>query len=175
MLYILPLVPKAPHSDSEALPQLVCACATARLTARAITQLYDSRLRASGVEASQFGLLSILNKRPGCSQAAVGRFLSMDKTTVSRNFKVLKQKGWIEPFAGKDSREHSFRLTPLGRERLEAARPLWKAAQEQLRSKMSAEEWESMWNVLGTVRKAAQAARQNLRTGKHEYKTGEAS
>jgi DNA-binding MarR family transcriptional regulator len=147
---------------TEFSPQLICACAAARVTARALTQLYDARLRDSGVETSQFSLLSLLDKRPGCSQAAIGRLLAMDKTTISRNFKLLGQKGWIEPAPGSDTRERGFRLTPTGRERLAAARPLWKSAQGDLRSKMSGEEWTSMLNFFGRVRQAAGAARSEV-------------
>jgi len=144
---------------TEISPQLVCACAAARVTARALTQLYDARLRDSGVETSQFSLLSILNKKPGRSQAGIGRLLAMDKTTVSRNFKSLSQKGWIEPSPGTDTRERGFRLTRAGRGRLAAARPLWKDAQKDLRLKMSADEWASMLSIFGMVRQAAIAAR----------------
>ncbi len=146
-------------SKTELSPQFVCACAAARVTARALTQLYDERLRASGVEASQFGLLSILNRQPGCSQASLARLLAMDKTTVSRNLKLLSQKGWIEPSSGRDTRERGFRLTKTGRKRLAAARPLWEAAQEDLQSKMSGGQWASMLRVFGIVRQAAGAVR----------------
>ena len=83
----------------------------------------------------------------------------MDKTTVSRNLKLLSQKGWIEPSCGSDTRERGFRLTETGRKRLAAARPLWEAAQEDLRSKMSGGQWTSMLKVFGMVRQAAGAAR----------------
>ena len=36
--------------------ELGCACAAVRRTARVVTQLYDSCLRESGLEAAQFGL-----------------------------------------------------------------------------------------------------------------------
>jgi DNA-binding MarR family transcriptional regulator len=154
-------VQKASRAPIDELPDLMCACGAARRAARALTQLYDSQLRSSGVEVSQLGLLSILDSRPGSSQAAVGRMFGMDKTTLSRNFKLLKRKGWVEPATGKDERERGFRLTPAGRERLRAARPLWKKAQEQLRSAMSAGEWETMWKVLRVTTQAAYKARQD--------------
>jgi len=153
---------KAPNPPIESPPDLLCACATARRAARALTQLYDSQLRSSGVEVPQLGLLGILYKRPGSSQAALGRMLGMDKTTLSRNFKLLKRKGWVEPAPTQDERERGFRLTRAGRERVRAAGPLWKKAQDQLRSAMSAAEWEIMWKVLRVTTQAAYRARQDL-------------
>lgn len=155
-------VKKAPSASVEKPPDLLCACGTARRAARALTQLYDSQLRSCGVEVPQLGLLGILYSRPGSSQAALGRMLGMDKTTLSRNFKLLKRKGWVEPAATKDERERGFRLTPAGRERLRVAKPLWKKAQDQLRSSMSDGEWETMWKVLRVTTQAAYKARQDL-------------
>jgi DNA-binding MarR family transcriptional regulator len=125
-----------------------------------VTQLYDRRLHGAGIEASQFALLSVLDRMPGCSQAVQGRLLAMDKTTLSRNFKLLRRRGWIEPSPGKDERERGFRLTRAGRERLEAAKPLWKAVQERLQLIMGPRQWETSFKTLRALTQAAYAARQ---------------
>jgi DNA-binding MarR family transcriptional regulator len=153
---------KASNTPIDSPPDLLCACATARRAARALTQLYDSQLRSCGVEVPQMGLLGILYSRPGSSQAALGRMLGMDKTTLSRNFKLLKRKGWVEPATTQDERERGFRLTPAGRQRLQEAKPLWKKAQDQLRSTMTAGEWDIMWNAMRVTTEAAYKARQEL-------------
>ncbi len=145
---------------ADVLPDLPCACATARRAARAVTQLYDRHLRDAGIEASQFALLLLLDKMPGSSQAVQGRWLAMDKTTLSRNFKLLKQRGWIEPSPGKDERERGFRMTRAGRERLEAAKPLWKGAQEQLQSIVGPRAWETTLQTLRALTQAATRASQ---------------
>ncbi len=144
----------------DALPELACACATSRRAARALTQFYDRRLHDAGIEASQFALLSLLEKMPGSSQSVQGRWMAMDKTTLSRNFKLLKQRGWIEPSPGKDERERGYRLTRAGRERLEAAKPLWKSAQEQLQSILGPRDWDAAFRAMRALTQAAHAARQ---------------
>src|SRR5262249_52995650 len=45
-----------------------CACTTLRRAARLVTQLYDEELRRH-LPASQFALLSAIERRPGCNQS----------------------------------------------------------------------------------------------------------
>lgn len=140
---------------------LPCACATARQAARLLTQLYDSRLRPSGLEAPQFALLLTLEKLGACSQVDLCRRHALDKTTVSRNLKLLERKGWIAPSASNDRRERQFALTAEGRRCLEAALPRWKKAQQELRAVMTDEQWDAMFRVFGTIARAAQALQES--------------
>jgi DNA-binding MarR family transcriptional regulator len=128
-----------------------CACATARQVARVLTQLYDSRLRSTGLEAPQFALLMTLEQQGPCGPVDLGRRYALDKTTVSRNLKLLERKGWIESTAAKDKRKREFILTGAGRKQLAAAKPQWKKAQNLLRVGMSAKQWDEMFRVFRTV------------------------
>ena len=132
------------------LPEIECACATVRRAARLLTQLYDEELRES-VQASQFALLSALEKRPGCNQAILSRALAFDKTTLSRNLSLMQKKGWIRVAAAEDRRERGFCLTAAGKKLLERA-------QNRLRSAMTSQQWDSMWQVLRYVTDAAYRA-----------------
>jgi len=143
-------------SPPSALTDLACACATARQAARVLTQLYDSRLRDTGMEAPQFALMVTLSKQGPCSQATLGRRYALDKTTVSRNLKVLQRNGWVASTGSRDKRERVFDLTPAGRRQLAAARPEWKKAQDELRSAMTDGQWDEMFRTFSTVTAAAQ-------------------
>jgi DNA-binding MarR family transcriptional regulator len=132
-----------------------CACATARQVARVLTQMYDGRLRASGLEAPQFALMMALDHQEPCSQVALGRRSALDKTTISRNLKVLERNGWIECSVANDRRERQVTLSPEGRKRLAAAQPQWKKAQDELRSAMTAGQWDAMFQTFATVTDAA--------------------
>jgi DNA-binding MarR family transcriptional regulator len=124
-----------------------------------VTQLYDSWLRHHGIEGPQFALLAMLDRLGECNQATMGRHFDLDKTTLSRNVKLLKQKGWIAIDAGSDARERRVRLTPAGHRRLAAARPAWRQAQEQLRSTMDQDDWNAMWRLFNALTHAARIAR----------------
>ncbi|MBI3400829.1 MAG: winged helix-turn-helix transcriptional regulator [Acidobacteria bacterium] len=149
----------------EARAGFPCACATVRRAARAVTQLYDGHLRSSEIEGTQFALLSVLSSQGPCSQAAIGHRFALDKTTLSRNLKLLKDKGWIETAAAADGRERRYVLTAAGEKRLAAAKPAWRRAQEHLRTSMTAKEWDAMWKLLHAMTAAAQTAQRGLAEG----------
>jgi DNA-binding MarR family transcriptional regulator len=156
---------KTDPPQADVLVDFPCACATVRRAARAVTQLYDGHLRDSRIEGTQFALLSVLSSQGPCSQAAIGHRFALDKTTLSRNLKLLKNKGWIETTAAEDGRERRYVLTVAGEKRLAAAKPAWRRAQEHLRSAMSAKEWDTMWNVFRTLTTAAHTARRGIAEG----------
>ncbi|MBI3490578.1 MAG: winged helix-turn-helix transcriptional regulator [Acidobacteria bacterium] len=150
----------------DALIDFPCACATVRRAARVVTQLYDGHLRSNQIEGTQFALLSVLGSQGSCSQAAIGHRFALDKTTLSRNLKLLKNKGWIETTGAEDGRERRYVLTVTGQKRLAAAKPAWRRAQEHLRSSMSAKEWAAMWKVFRMLTVAAHTARSHVPTGR---------
>jgi DNA-binding MarR family transcriptional regulator len=143
------------------LPDLHCACANLRRAARLVTQLY-SREMGREMEPAQFSLLSALSHRPGATQAPLGRALGLDKTTMSRNLRLMQRNGWIEPAPTNDQRERGFRLTPRGEKILSAARLGWLRAQAKLRTALKAGEWETMLKVVGRITEAALAAQQGF-------------
>jgi DNA-binding MarR family transcriptional regulator len=134
---------------------MTCACATARQLARTLTQLYDRHLRTAGMETPQFTILMMLDQAGPLSQVDLGRLQSMDKTTVSRNVRVLEKYGWIREVSSNDRRKRQFGLSSDGKKRLSAAKPAWEKAQRELRSGMTAEQWPAMFETFGAVTAAA--------------------
>ncbi len=139
--------------------ELACACAAVRRTARAVTQLYDETLRAHHIEGAQFALLAMIGQSGECTQASLAERFDFDKTTISRNMRLLARKKWIEFARGEDGRERRVRLTSGGRTRLAAAKPAWRAAQQRLRGAMNTREWDAMLALFGRVTSAARTAR----------------
>ena len=158
-----PIVTRVPSDiDFSEVQESVCACATSRHIARLLTQLYDRFLHKAGVEAPQFALMVAIDKEERSHQSAIGLQCAMDKTTVSRNLKLLERKGWIKSTTGRDRRERHVALTPAGRKRLAAGWPEWRKAQNHLRSVMTGEEWKTMFHMLQVVTDAAQTAHRKL-------------
>jgi len=147
-----------PQHEVDSLPDIPCACASVRRAARLVTQLYGHEM-GDRVEPSQFSLLSVLERRSGCNQASLSRALGFDKTTMSRNLRLMKKNGWIERARAEDRRERGYRLTPAGERLLAETRPGWKRAQAKLRAAIPAAEWENMFKVFGLVARAAHAVR----------------
>ena len=133
----------------------VCALASTRRAARLLTQLYDSYLSVYGIEAGQFALLMMLDSIVDRGQTALAHMLGMDKTTLSRNLKVLRQKGWVESEVGTDARRREFKLTAEGRTMLESARPGWQRAQEAFREQMKDQEFSQLLTTMERISRAA--------------------
>jgi DNA-binding MarR family transcriptional regulator len=150
--------PDVDSTEAILLPDLGCACANVRRAARLVTQLYGHEI-GGGIEAAQFSLLLMLSRRPGSSQAPLGRRLGLDKTTLSRNLTLMKKNGWIELAKSDDHRERGYRLTTAGEKLLAATKPGWKRAQEKLRALLGSAEWESMQGMFAKVARAATEAR----------------
>ncbi len=142
--------------DAADVPPLPCLCASLRRAARAVSQLYDFDMRATGMRGTQHTLLQVLQTREGISQKELGRRLALDTTTLSRTLRPLEKRGWIRSLPGEDRRERRFALTPAGRRQLERARPHWQRAQERLRRRLGAAQWEKVMAALLQVARAAQ-------------------
>lgn len=141
------------------LPDLDCACATLRRAARLVTQLYSHEM-GSLVEPTQFALLTALGHRPGGSQSPLGRALGLDKTTMSRNLRLMEKNGWIEGISAGDRRRRGYRLTPLGKKVFAATKPGWERAQARLRDALTPDEWGNMLKAFDKVASAALNASQ---------------
>lgn len=112
-----------------------CACFSIRRAARKITQAYDQALKPAGIQATQFTLLAILQRsddRDGIVMSALAARLGMDRTTLTRNLALAERLGWVSVKPGEDRRERLVVLTAAGGNKLKAALPYWKIAQERV-------------------------------------------
>ena len=114
-----------------------CYCATLRIAARKATAVYDEALAPAGIALAQFSLLRKI-ERAGreVSLSELGRLAALDRSTVGRNVKVMRRKGFIEVGSGDDRREATGRLAEGGRAALAAGAPLWRAAQARVEAKL---------------------------------------
>jgi len=160
----------AGHSDVYALPALACACASARRTARLITQLYSHEM-GSSIEPTQFALLSALRQMPGASQTPLGHALGLDKTTLSRNLRVMEKNGWIALALGQnDRRERGYQITAAGKKIFSATQAGWQRAQSKLQAALSPGQWDKTLNIFNRAAQAAlaaQAVNSQSKRGKH--------
>ena len=111
--------------------RLPCYCGSLRQASRVVTQLYDQKLKPSGITITQFGILKLLAACPGLSTGSLAEALAMDSTTLTRTLKIIQENGWIAVTTGDDRRKRCWSITPTGRQHLEQAEPLWKSAQQE--------------------------------------------
>ncbi len=144
------------HDDpASALFALPCSCQNLRRAARIVTRIYDGEIRKTGIEVSQFGLLTALSLVGEANQKALSAGFALDSTTLTRTLALLRKQGWIHVRPGKDRRERVFRLTEAGKKQLAAAQPHWQAAEHRLRKALGHGAWKQMQAAVASVTNAA--------------------
>jgi DNA-binding MarR family transcriptional regulator len=111
------------------------------MVTRAVTQLYDDRLRPSGLRVTQFSILAALARRGEANLKQLTEALAIDQTTLTRSLTLLERDGVIERAPHPDGRIKAMRLTVRGRRRLEVARPLWARAQQRVLRQWGTTAW----------------------------------
>lgn len=106
-----------------------CYCLAARRKARALTRLYEEKLRPHGLRATQFSILAALALKGPTPVRELAETLGLERTTLSRSAALLTRNGWIEADRSVDTRLHPLRLTATGRQKLQEALPAWEEAQ----------------------------------------------
>ncbi len=107
-----------------------CHCLAARRYARAITRLFEAKLRPQGLRATQFSVLAALALKGPTPVKELAETLGLERTTLTRIGAVLERNGWVSIAQSDDARERPFRLTGAGRRKLEGAFPAWKQTQD---------------------------------------------
>ena len=128
-----------------------CACGNVRKAARAITQLYDEALRPTGLLVTQFGILAATMALGAVTVTKLAERTVTDRTTLTRNLKLLKKRGLIRIQTGNDRREKEVTLTDRGREALAQAYPFWQKAQAHVVKGLGEERWKSLREGLSAV------------------------
>lgn len=125
-------MPRLMVTDAELWVTRGCHCLAARREARAITRLYEEKLRPHGLRATQFSILAALALKGETRLGELADLLGLERTTLTRSAAVLERRRWIAKAPARDAREHPLRLTAAGRRKLKAAFPDWKAVQGRI-------------------------------------------
>ncbi|PWS33993.1 MarR family transcriptional regulator [Falsiroseomonas bella] len=120
------------RTDAGALLE-ACPGVLARVAARRITRVLDRALAPTGLGAAQLALLAQIAVAKDDRMAALAQRAGLDPSTLSRNLRRLEAEGLVEIASVEaDLRRRAVWLTESGARRLEAALPLWRAAQAEV-------------------------------------------
>jgi DNA-binding MarR family transcriptional regulator len=123
------------HIRSEARGVVAtCLGYRTRRLARAVTRLYNDRLRPLGLNLTEMNLLAAIAAQESAQPARLGRAMALEKSTLSRNSGRLVERGWVEVHDHPDGRGVRLALTEQGSQMLLRAVPAWEQAQRQARS-----------------------------------------
>jgi DNA-binding MarR family transcriptional regulator len=130
-----------------------CIAVRVRLMNRIITQLYDHALQPLGLKVNQANILVLLALRGQSSPGDIGRLLTMEKSTVSRNVDRMRQKGWIDILDPAAGGLQVIVVTPKGRDLLTAAQAGWQHAQEKAAALLGEEGVAAVRKLFDRLRK----------------------
>ena len=119
-------------------PRDPCTCSALRRATRAVTTVYDSALRPSGLRVTQFAILRLLERLGPTSVTRLAAEAALERTTMGRNLDPLERRGLVRIGAGAtDGRERVVMLTEAGRDAVAAAMPYWRDAQARINARVA--------------------------------------
>lgn len=136
-----------------------CACFNVRKAARVITQNFDEVMQPSGVRATQFSILVMIASSDAATMSELADKLVMDRTTLTRNLKPLREQGLVKDIAGVDRRTRSISLTTKGHMLLLRALPLWRQAQARMTQYLGNERFADLLTELRSLERLSASPR----------------
>ena len=126
-----------------------CVMTRWRMTNRVLSAIYDDELRPLGVKSGQLSLLVAVTKAGPVRRIELGRLLSLDPSTLTRNLALMVKHGWIEevPDDG-DQRGAPLQITGTGRKLLETLAPAWRRAQARAKKVLGRSAVELIFSTL---------------------------
>src|SRR5262249_21328235 len=137
-----------------------------RKAARALSKIYDTALKPTGLQVSQLTVLVAAARfgEKGAPMGAIAKTLAMDPTTMTRNLHPLEVSGFIRVARSpKDARVRIVFLTRAGERKIEEAFPLWLRAQAKVRKRVGEKRADG---VRAELRRLVEVVRELEETGK---------
>ncbi len=135
-----------------------CLAGRTRLINREITAIFEAALRPLKLRVSQLNVLVMIANRGPITAGVIGRFLHIEKSTMSRNVERLAARGWIRTQAADDNRAQLLSLTARGRRIVEQALPYWEEAQRQVTKRLGTQNVEAIVRIASVVTAGASEA-----------------
>jgi DNA-binding MarR family transcriptional regulator len=128
---------KSPVEGEDVITEIgrTCMLMRARLISRVITAIYDEQLRPLRIVSPQFALLVVICEIEPATRAEIGRYHHQDRSTLTRNLKIILSQGWAEEVEDeRRGRGRPIVLTKAGKDLLRMGVPAWRAAQARAKA-----------------------------------------
>lgn len=103
-----------------------------RLATRRLLAHYEAHMAGTGLNVTQFGLMSSIASTPAPSISELAESIELSPSTLTRTLRPLEKAGLIETFADPENRRlRRVRVTHEGRARLRTAVAAWAEAQRE--------------------------------------------
>lgn len=147
---------KSPQPANDLIAEVAdrCVMMRSRLISRVITGIYDEDLRPFGINSPQFALLVVMFRMGPSSRAEIGRYHHQDRSTLTRNLKIMLSEGWIEEVqSAAGGRARPMAVTQKGRDLLVSIVPTWREAQKKARTLLSDNGMEAVTKLANDILK----------------------
>jgi DNA-binding MarR family transcriptional regulator len=135
-----------------------CLLMRTRLISRVLTNLYDQALREFGINSPQFSMLAVICRLGPASRAEIGRHHHQDRSTLTRNLKIMIDAGWIEESSTHTGgRARPMVITEAGMRLLRAVEPAWRDTQERVKTMLGEANVLAIDDMANRVRKSKTA------------------
>jgi DNA-binding MarR family transcriptional regulator len=131
-----------------------CVAFGVRRASRLATGHFDRYLAASGMRSTQFTILNALRALQEVSLTELAAQLETDRTTLTRNLRLLQDKGWVSKSPGSDRRSRILTLTREGLASLELATVAWQEAQSSLTDRLGGVGYRTLMSSLEDLEEA---------------------
>jgi DNA-binding MarR family transcriptional regulator len=132
-----------------------CVCAQVRGLARKLSSHYDSLLAPEGLTITQYSLLANIDRAGSIPHTMLAEKVGMERTTLTRNLRLLLESELINVVQGKDRRQHLLKITRLGKQKLVRGLPFWEEAQRQFLTSLGPETMHQLRSILQSAETAA--------------------
>jgi DNA-binding MarR family transcriptional regulator len=134
----------------------LCACNQLRKASRELTRHYDAALAQSGLAATQLPILVTLGSKGELPITILADVLSLDRTTLTRNLKILEDRSLVQIVAHEDdARVHLAALTSEGARVLGEALERWEEVQTRIEREFDPTRLRNLSRELDALREAA--------------------
>ena len=132
-----------------------CNVFALRRAARAASRQYAQVMRNCGLKHTQFTVLAILNRKGATSISQLAEIQGLERTSMSRTLTTMEKSDLIALSEEGWRRTREATITDLGREKLLAALPLWREAQNQFKAQFESEEINQLQEMLSRISDSA--------------------
>ncbi len=135
-----------------------CACDQLRRVTRGVTQIYDNAVVPSGLRITQLAIFVGLSTEGDVPLTVLADGLKLDRTTLTRNLKVLEDRGLIRTYEHEhDARVRMVSMTLEGSATLKGALEHWATVQAHVEERFGRERLEALGDELAAFSEALSA------------------
>lgn len=135
-----------------------CAAGNLRRATRGMTQRYDAALAPAGLKVTQLPLLVALGSAGPLPITALAEAISLERTTLTRNLRVLEERGLVRTAAAPDdARVRLASLTADGASVLSGALARWHEVQSGVATRFGEDRLRALLDELEALSDSAMA------------------